>query len=113
MFKYAFKAEIKTNNKTNAKRYDIVFQAMRGKRTHQAFGGIKQIEEDFDENDLTNGIILENYANKIFTWVQNDWYDKSTGEALINLAIPDKVKNLTNYPSEELKPIEPGANLDK
>lgn len=98
LFKYAFKAEIKTSNKTNAKRYDIVFQAMRGKRTYQAFGGIKKIEEDFTEDDLKNGIILEDYPDKIFTWVTSDWYDKETGEALINLSIPDKVKDLTNYP---------------
>lgn len=99
LFKYAFKAEIKTSNKTNAKRYDIVFNAMRGKRTYQAFGGIRKIEEEFNDDDLTNGIILEDYPNKIFTWVTSDWYDKDTGEALVNLAIPEKVKHMTNYPS--------------
>ncbi len=98
LFKYAFKAEIKTSNKTNAKRYDTVFQAMRRKRTYQAFGGIQKIEEDFTEEDLQNGIILENYPERIFTWVMSDWYDKETGEALLNLSIPDKVKSLTNYP---------------
>lgn len=98
LFKYAFKAEIKTSNKTNAKRYDIVFNAMRGKRTYQAFGGIKKIEEEFTDDDLKNGIILENMPNKIFKWVHSDWYDKETGEALVNLSIPIKVQNMTSYP---------------
>lgn len=98
LFKYAFKAEIKTSNKINAKRYDLVFQALRRKRTYQAFGGIKKIEEDFTEDDLKNGIILEGYPLRTFTWVTSDWYDKETGGALLNLSIPDKVKDLTNYP---------------
>lgn len=98
LFKYAFKAEIKTNNKTNAKRYDIVFNAMRRKQTYSAFGGIKKIQEEFNDDDLTNGIILEDYPNSIFTWVSSDWYDKATGAPLVNLSIPIKVKNMTNYP---------------
>ena len=98
LFKYAFKAEVKSDNSTNAKRYDTVFNALRGKRTYQAFGGIKAIEEDFDEDDLTNGIVLEGMANRVFKWVQNDWFDKGTGEALVGLAIPSKVKALTHYP---------------
>lgn len=98
LFKYAFKAEVKTNNKTNAKRYDIVFTALRGKRTYHAFGGIRKIDEDFNDEDLTNGTILEDLPNHTFHWVMTDWYDQSTGDALVNLAIPQKVKDLTNYP---------------
>lgn len=98
LFKYAFKSEVKTSNKTNASRYDLVFRALRGKRTYQAFGGIKAIEEDFDDDDLTNSIVLENLPNRIFKWVQDDWYDKASGEALVGLAIPDKVKSMVDYP---------------
>lgn len=97
LFKYAFKAEVKSNNKTNAKRYDLVFSALRGKRTYQAFGGIKAIEENFSDDDLTNAIVLEGMYNKIFKWCVDDWYEKGSGEALVGLAIPSKVKNMIDY----------------
>lgn len=100
LFKYAFKAEVKSNNKTNSKRYDLVFSALRGKRTYQAFGGIKAIEEDFNEEDLTNGIVLEGMYNKIFKWCVDDWYEKGSGEALVGLGIPKKVKNMVDYPEK-------------
>ncbi|MGL4584588.1 MAG: protein rep, partial [Flavobacterium sp.] len=83
LFKYAFKAEVKSGSKTNAERYDLVFNALRGKRTYQAFGGIKAIEEDFDEDDLTDAIVLEGMANRIFKWCTDDWYDKESGNALV------------------------------
>jgi hypothetical protein len=100
LFKYAFKAEVKTSNKTNAKRYDLVFNALRNKRTYQAFGGIKAVKEDFDEDDLTNGIVLEGMYNSIFKWCMDDWYEKSTGLALVGKSIPEKVKNMVDYPKE-------------
>lgn len=98
LFKYAFKAEVKSGSKKNAERYDLVFNALRGKKTIFPFGGIKPIEEDFEEEDLKDSIILEGKANRIFKWCVDDWFDKSTGEALIGLAIPLKVQKLTNYP---------------
>lgn len=100
LFKYAFKAEVKIDNKTNAERYDLVFNALRGKKILFPFGGIKAIEEDFDEDDLTNGIVLEGMANRIFKWCTDDWYDTKDGQALIGLAIPEKVKNMANYPEK-------------
>jgi hypothetical protein len=101
LFKYAFKAEVKSNSNTNAKRYDVVFRALRGKRTYQAFGGIKAIEEEFKDEELKNGVVLENMPNHIFNWVQDDWYDKATGEALVGLSIPQKVKIMVDYPPPE------------
>ncbi|MCC9044597.1 protein rep, partial [Myroides sp. M-43] len=99
LFKYAFKSEVKSNSKANAERYDLVFNALKGKRTYQAFGGIKAIEEEFDEDDLEGGIVLEGMANRIFKWCTDDWYDKEDGNALVGLAIPEKVKKLTDYPN--------------
>ncbi|WP_233898065.1 hypothetical protein [Tenacibaculum piscium] len=98
LFKYAFKSEVKCSDNTNAKRYDVVFNALRGKRTYQAFGGIKAIEEDFTDEDLKNGIVLEGMANRVFKWIKNDWYDRKTGYGLVGLAIPDKVKKMIAYP---------------
>ena len=100
LFKYAFKAEVKSGSKTNAKRYDLVFNALRAKRTYQAFGGVKAVEEDFEEDDLTGAVMLEGMANRIFKWCTDDWYDNSTGEGLVGLVIPDKVKNMVDYPKE-------------
>lgn len=98
LFKYAFKAEVKSSSKANAERYDLVFNALKGKRTYQAFGGIKAIEEEFDEDDLEGGIVLDGMANRIFRWCTDDWYDKADGNALVGLSIPEKVKKLTDYP---------------
>lgn len=98
LFKYAFKSTIKMDSKINAKRYDVVFAALKNKRTFQAFGGIKKIDEDFKDEDLINNISIEDSINKVYKWVVSDWYDKETGEPLLNLEIPSKVKDLTNYP---------------
>ena len=97
LFKYAFKSEVKTSNKTNATRYDLVFKTLRNKRTIQSFG-LTSIDEDFTDEDLHNPIILEGMANSIFKWCQNDWYDKNTGLALIGKEIPNRVKELVSYP---------------
>ena len=97
IFKYAIKSEVKTDNK-NAKRYDLVFNALRNKRTFSAFGGLKKVEEEFNEEDLKANVILENQIEQVFKWVGSDWFNKETGEALINIPIPQKVKDLTNYP---------------
>jgi hypothetical protein len=101
LFKYAFKAEVKSGNKTNAERYDLVFNSLRGKNTLYPFGGIRKIEEEFDENNLENAITLEGNANRIFKWIEDDWYDKASGDALVGLAIPQKVKNMVDYPEKK------------
>ena len=98
LFKYAFKSEVKLSSQISASRYDALFTALRGKRMYQAFGGIKAIEEDFTDEDLTNGISIEDMPNRIFKWVHDDWFDTEEGIALVGLAIPSKVKELTNYP---------------
>jgi hypothetical protein len=98
LFKYAIKAEVKTDNKANTRRYDVVFRALRGKRTYQPFGGLKAVKEDFEDEDLHNEVVLEDNINSIYKWVSNDWYEKTTGEALIGIEIPDKVKKMAGYP---------------
>ncbi|MBE7649323.1 hypothetical protein [Tenacibaculum finnmarkense] len=55
-------------------------------------------------------------ANRVFKWVQNDWYDKETGVGLVGLEIPDKVKNMVNYPIGspiDKKEIELNIRLDE
>lgn len=100
LFKYAIKAEVKTDNQ-NAKRYDLVFNALRGKRIFSAFGGIRKIEEEFEDDDLKANITLENQIEQVYKWVGSDWFNKETGEALINIPIPKKVENMVEYPNEK------------
>lgn len=100
LFKYAFKSEVKADNIENAKRYDEVFNALRGKRTIQAFGGIRAIEEDFEDEDLQNDITIDK-INSAFKWMKDDWYDKDTGEALVGLAIVKRVQNMVAYPKKK------------
>jgi hypothetical protein len=100
LFKYAIKSEVKTDNQ-NAKRYDLVFNVLRGKRIFSAFGGLRKIEEEFEDEDLKANIILENQIEQVYKWVGSDWFNKETGEALINIPIPEKVKKMVKYPNEK------------
>lgn len=93
LFKYFTKLTSKTNSKINYRRLDVVFRALRGKRTYQAFGGIRQQEEE-DFDPLTAELDLEGLEDKIFKWVDEDWFGKSTGVALINKPIPERVKKI-------------------
>jgi len=96
IFKYAIKSAVKTDNK-NAKRYDFVFNILRKKRTFSTFGGLRKIEEEINEDDL----VAQNDTNKengVYKWVKVDWWNKETGEPLVDIPIPQKVKDLTNYP---------------
>lgn len=96
IFKYAIKSEVKTDNK-NAKRYDMVFNELRGKRTFSTFGGIRKIKEEFEDEDLTGQEVDQ--ENGVYKWVSVDWFNKETGEPLVNIPIPKKVKNMVNYPN--------------
>jgi len=96
IFKYAIKCEVKTSN-SNAKRYDLVYNSLRGKRTFSAFGGIKKVDVEQAEDDLKSNIQTD-MINHVFKWMKDDWYNKETGEGLVKLPIPEKVKNMVNYP---------------
>ena len=39
-------------------------------------------------------------VNRTFKWCTHDWFDKATGDALVGLAIPDKVKKMVDYPND-------------
>jgi len=95
LFKYALKSEVKGGYE-NSTRFDLVFTALRNKRTYSTFGGLHQIKEEFDENELVNGITLEGQADEIYKWCEEDWYRKSDGLGLVNKPIPKKVKELLN-----------------
>lgn len=99
IFKYSIKSAVKTDNK-NAKRYDLVFNILRGKRTFSTFGGLRKIEEEINEDDLVAQNDTEK-GNGVYKWVSVDWFNKETGEALVDIPMPEKVKRMVNYPTEK------------
>lgn len=93
LFKYATKLSINVNSKRKSfKRLNVVFEALRGKRTYQTFGGIKHRNEyDFSGLNLSS----ENYLdNDIFKWLENDWFSMMTGLPLVDKPISKPAKSL-------------------
>lgn len=77
------------------KRMDIIFQAMRGKRTVQPFGNISPVSEEFTEEELDGDVeILE-----IFHYIkeQSDWIGEDTGLPLTGYKPSANFRKLTQY----------------
>lgn len=74
------------------KRLDIIFQALRGKRTFQPFGGLKAVSEEIDEEELEANILIS--ADSIFKWITDDWVNLETGECLTGFKPSDSLKRL-------------------
>lgn len=104
MFKYFTKLLI-TDSVGNkefypTKRMNIIFTALKGKRTIQPFGGVSAVSEDIDS---LVGQIYESLdgADKVWQWRENDWYS------------PDGEK-LTGYePSEKFKALFARTDMSK
>jgi plasmid rolling circle replication initiator protein Rep len=88
LFKYFSK--IITNKVIYIRALDIIFIAMQGLRVYQPLG-IKKVSEDIEEIQTQ---IIEDLkaAEKVWTWIENDWIDKETGECLTNYE-PDEFIN--------------------
>ncbi len=75
------------------KALDTINLAFRKVRTFQSFGNIKMVKDDFDENDLKDGIDCTcgdgeyEYAKEMFTWVC-----QQTGELAVD--IPEHERKL-------------------
>jgi hypothetical protein len=65
----------------NPEALDTIFRAMRGRRTFQTYGGIKKVSEDVEEI-LAQEIEGVPEASTEWIWVDHDWYQAETGEAL-------------------------------
>ena len=93
LFKYFTKLTSKTNKTVDYKRLNVIFEELRGRRVYQPFGGIKAIdEEDFEE--LAPDIEVKNRFDRIYRWVDDDWYGLATGEGLSGKRIPEKIEEL-------------------
>jgi hypothetical protein len=79
LFKYFTK--LITNKRFHADALNVIFEAMYGKRTFQPMGIRKDVSEDVDaiQSIIYDDLIPE---EKNWTWIENDWIDKETGETL-------------------------------
>ena len=97
LFKYFTKLVVKDKSTgmreiVDYKRLDVIFQALRGKRTFQTFGGLKPVSEDIDEEELEANILIS--ADSIFKWIMDDWVNLETGECLTGFKPSDSLKRL-------------------
>jgi len=93
LFKYFTKIATKSQTKVDYKRLDLIFTGLKGKRTFQAFGGLKAINEDIEDDLMSQEMDLIT-ETKIYKWNLEDWYNIIDGEALVGQEIPEKVKDL-------------------
>lgn len=116
LFKYFTKLVVK-DKRTGAreivdyKRLDIIFQALRGKRTFQAFGGLKPVSEDIVEEELEANILIS--ADSIFKWIVEDWVNLETGECLSGFEASESLKQLIDEEEVFYKKAEENAGEAK
>lgn len=94
-FKYATKPIISSkihNLEFYYNQLDICFLALRNKQCFVPFG-IKAVKEIKDENELFDETKPTEKIERILTFLNDDWYDKETGEAYVNKPVPLKIKN--------------------
>lgn len=91
------------------KRLDIIFQALRGKRTFQPFGGLKAVSEEIDEEELEANILIS--ADSIFKWITDDWVNLETGECLTGFKPSDSLKRLIDEEEVFYKQTEKKARI--
>ena len=90
LFKYFSK--IITDKKIYVNALDTIFQAMRGLRVYQPVG-IKKVSEEIEEVQAQIYEELER-AEKIWTWIEEDWIDVHSGECLTGYTPDTRIKEL-------------------
>lgn len=97
LFKYFTKILSKHNGKSyiDYKGLNVIFEALKGHKIFNSFGGIKAISEDLGQikaQDIENSeCIVWEYQRDLW-----DWLDKNTGEILTGYEPADELKNLLN-----------------
>lgn len=79
------------------KRMDVIFQAMRGKRVFQPFGGIRILSEEIEARIGECYDHLENEV-QLWKWYKEDWINE-LGECLTGYRPNDKFAELVNADS--------------
>lgn len=116
LFKYFTKLVVKDKQTgvreiVDYKRLDVIFQALRGKRTFQPFGGLKPVSEDIVEEELEANILIS--ADSIFKWIMDDWVNLETGECLTGFKPSDSLKRLIDEEEVFYKKTEEKAGEAK
>lgn len=93
LFKYFTK--IVTKDAIYIDALDVIFRSMYGLRTFQPMGISKNVSEDIEE------IRAEIYADleereTIWSWIETDWIDKSTGECLTGYSPDERTQKIVN-----------------
>lgn len=104
LFKYAVKISKDIIYNTDYERLDSIFRIMKGRRLMSAFGGMKVIpqdkQEDFDIVSQGYEELQLRFGNEHSTWgwvdKAFDWINIETGEYLINEDLPRKIKNIVS-----------------
>ena len=98
IFKYITKLFSKDKDgkykEVNPTALDIIFRVMKGRRTLQPFGFVAPVVEEEGELELTEATDAPGEEIKTWVWVDNDWYDTGTGEALSNFRITKKIERM-------------------
>lgn len=84
------------NSKVSPYALDTIFRAMNGKRVFQSIG-IKGVKEEKEEEEMElKAQQYEGVEEKItnWIWVNNDWFDLDSGEALTNFEPSENIKRL-------------------
>ena len=75
---------------------DAIFQSMYKKRTYRAYGIKKQVSEEIEE---LQSVEIENLKKRfgISVFVDHDWYDVDTGEAISKFVPSDTYKQFVEH----------------
>ncbi len=73
------------------KALDTIFRAMKGKRTFQPSGCIKEVSEEV-EPDIAE--LAPDDLVACWSWLETDWIDKETGECLTGYEPSDAIRNI-------------------
>lgn len=80
LFKYFTKLTTPDKKLYDLQRMDVIFRALRGKRTYQPFGGIAIVSEEI-EGIRTEELDFLSEQEQVWNWHVNDWINDA-GEAL-------------------------------
>jgi len=135
LFKYFTKIFAKSGEKDSqgndlyefdANNMSPIFESMKGLRTFQTYGFKKtdyQKPENADYSEIINDVIdelgLESKSNEVneivsegvYKWIEDNWYNDSTGEAICSFRPTKKMRNLiAGIRFNEYEPIPPPQN---
>lgn len=94
-FKYATKPTVSAkihNLEYYYNQLDICFQALKNKQCFVPFG-IKAVKEIIEEKEIFDETEPTELIKSVLTFLNDDWYDKDTGEAFVKTPVPNKIKN--------------------